>query len=361
MWPPRFNTPSIMPDGDFDLSTLAPAAPCFRTSAEVLPLLEKACAARPDVARLETIGTSEEGRPIAGVMMGRGSRAVSLIAGNHADEPVGPETLRTFVLGVLAAPEKFGDLLSAFTFYVVPHTNPDGEWGNGAWIEKWPDAAAFILHQQREKPGRDLEFGFPDLRVENRAVADFLRPGAPFALHASLHGMAFAEGAMLLIERQWAGRTRALRQAFSEAAAQHGLGLHDHNREGEKGFFYIARGFTTTPEGAAMRAHFRALDEPETATLFRDSSMEFVRGLGGDPLSLVTELPLFLVPPDADARCGEAPAYERFRADLPRLRAQLARDDHGEIDGRNLQPVPLADVLAVHFKTLQAALSRVFS
>ena len=63
--------------------------------------LQSACERHADVATFEQLGTSEDGRPIDGVVLGRGSRAVSLIAGNHSDEPVGPETLRSFVVHAL--------------------------------------------------------------------------------------------------------------------------------------------------------------------------------------------------------------------------------------------------------------------
>ena len=88
---------------------------------------------------------------------------------------------------------------------------------------------------------------------------------------------------MLLIGRPWAFRTAPLQRAFAEAAREAGLRLHDHNRKGEKGFFYLAPGFTTTPEGEAMRTFFRAQGNEATAAHFHDSSMEFVQRLGGGP------------------------------------------------------------------------------
>lgn len=276
------------------LADLVPEQVAFRTSAEFA-----------DAFDLTVLGESEEGRPIMAAVLGDGPVAVSLVAGAHADEPVGPETLRTFVERAPA------ELLARFRFVVVPHINPDGEARNRAWIERWPDLLAYRDLVQRELPGRDLEFGYPDMRVENRLVAEFLRAHAPFALHMSLHGMGVSEGAMLLIERHWIDRTARLREGFVEAARRAGLGLHDHDRKGEKGFFYIGPGFTTTPEGAAMREHFK--DEPDTAAKFHESSMEFVRSLGGDPLCLVTELPLFVVRND-DPQPGVPAAYLAARA-----------------------------------------------
>jgi hypothetical protein len=238
---------------------------------------------------------------------------------------------------------------------VVPHVNPDGEVRNEEWRAAWPDPEAYMAGARREPPGRDLEFGFPDMRPENEAVSMFMRRNAPYHIHVSLHGMGFSEGALLLIEKNWAYRTEDLQQAFIRAADAHGLGLHDHNRKGEKGFFRIAAGFTTTPEGEAMRRYFLSHDEPETATLFRMSSMEYIRSLGGDPLCAVTELPLFLV--DGPSGDGERPeAYLAFRERLPSIRSGLeaGRSVRSEWTPFGLTPLPVASAVDIHLQTLAA-------
>lgn len=315
-------------------SKLPPKTPRFRTSAEVRPELQAACAGG---AEFLTLGESEQGRPIDAVIFGRGPRTVSLVAGAHADEPVGPETLRALV----ARHAGLGRLLDRFRFVVIPHVNPDGEVRNRGWIEKWPDLRAYKEHVRRELPGRDIEFGYPAMRVENRLAARFWKEQAPFCLHMSLHGMALAEGAMLLIEKSWIDRTAGLREEFEEAVRDAGLGLHDHDRKGQKGFEYIGPGFTTTPRGAAMRRHFH--NDPETAARFHDSSMEHVRNLGGDPLCLVTELPLFEVK-NPDPQPGLPTAYLALRAG-----ANPA--------GFDIAPIALRTAMGLQLKTLESALS----
>ena len=325
--------------------------------------IKAACAANADIATCEDLGESEEGRLIYGVVLGRGPHTVSLIAGAHADEPVGPETLRTFILESLRRREAYAGLFDAFRFVIVPHVNPDGEARNRDWIEQWPSLAAYLAHVVREKPGRDLEFGFPAMRVENRLVADFMRAYAPFGLHMSLHGMGFSEGAMLLIDRHWAGRTQRLRDGFIDAAHAAGLRLHDHNRKGEKGFFYIEPGFTTTPEGAAMRAYFLALHDDTTAALFHDSSMEFARSLGGDPLCLVTELPLFVVAQQGAGEAGRPTAYLAFRDRLPqlRLRASQGADLSDLVAPFGLQPLDLHTAMGLQLRALALGLEAIGS
>jgi len=294
----------------------------FRSPSQVSTEVKVACLANPSVAEFRELGRSRGNRPIHGVVLGTGRRTVTLMAGAHADEPVGPETLHTLILEILRDVSRFAGLLSEFRFFVVPHVNPDGHARNERWIRRWPDARAYVSEVVRELPGDDVEFGFPDMREENRVAAAFVKEAAPVGLHMSLHGMGFAEGAMLLIERSWTFRTQALRNAFARAARLEHVGLHDHNRKGEKGFFYIEPGFSTTPEGQAMRRHFRVLGDEATAALFHDSSMEFVVGLGGDPLCLVTEVPLFLLSPSESHSPGVPERFLSFREDLAAFRLQ---------------------------------------
>ncbi|MHC4994354.1 MAG: M14 family zinc carboxypeptidase, partial [Planctomycetota bacterium] len=206
-------------------------APRFRTTDEVRESLRAACGAHPKIAQYHEIGASERGIPMDAVRLGTGPLRVSLLAGAHADEPVGPETLRHLVVEVLEDPESFAPMLERFTFCIVPHVNPDGEANNRPWIERWPDPLAYLRHTVREPPGRDVEFGYPEMRVENTHVSAFMRERGPFALHMSLHGMGAAEGAMLLIERRWIERTAELRRAYRESLEAAGLGLHDHDRK----------------------------------------------------------------------------------------------------------------------------------
>ncbi len=344
----------------FALTSLVDEAPTFRAHGAVRHTIEDACTRHPDVATFRELGPSDDGTMLYGVVLGTGSVPVSLIAGNHADEPVGPETLRAFILNGLANRDKMTPWLRRFRFVVVPHTNPDGEARNRPWMEAWPDAEAYLQHAVREQPGRDLEYGFPAMRPENEHVSAFLREHGPFALHANLHGMSAGEGAMLLINRPWTFRTQSLRDDFVEAAAAHGLPMHDHNRKGEKGFFWIEPGFQTTPRGDAMRTYFRAQGDDAMARRFHDSSMEFVASLGGDPLSLVTEIPLFLI--RGEGTTSHRPdRYLALRERLPEIRARLERGEEVEemLAPFNLSPVPLEGAMHLQYRALELGLRAV--
>jgi len=344
----------------FALTSLVENNPTFRTHGGVRADIEAACARHPDIATFRELGPTEEGALLYGVVLGTGSTPVSLIAGNHADEPVGPETLRSFVVNGLSNRHKMAPWFRRYRFVVVPHTNPEGEVHNRTWMEQWPDPKAYLRHAVREQPGRDLEYGFPDMRPENEHVSAFLRDHGAYNLHASLHGMSAGEGAMLLINRPWTFRTQRLRDDFVDAAAAKGLPMHDHNRKGEKGFFWIEPGFQTTPRGDAMRTFFRARDDAATARNFHDSSMEFVASLGGDPLSLVTELPLFLVRTENSTE-HRPDRYLELRERLPEIRARLERGE--DVDDLlapfDLRPVPLATAMHLQFRALELGLRTV--
>ncbi len=348
----------------------------FRTSAGVFGAMRTACETSPHLATFETIGHSEEGRPIAGVTLGTGPAVVSLVAGAHADEPVGPETLRTLVLEGLAAqgwgaPADDGGggldaLFERVTFRIVPHVNPDAEARNAPWIAAFDagDAeatlAAYLRHRLREPPGRDVEFAYPDARPETAAATAFLFAAGPPVLHASLHGMGFAEGALLLIDRDHllAPATEALRDGFRRAASAAGLRLHDHDRGGDKGFLYGGPGFTSTPLGAAMRSHFEALGDAETAARFGLSSMETAARAAPGVLSVVTELPLFVLDAETDRTDGVPALLDRWTAAAPAVAAALGAGETLApfIGALGMRVLGVPEAVRLHLRTLDLAL-----
>jgi hypothetical protein len=313
---------------------------------------------------------------VLGARFGRGPCHVSLIAGCHADEPVGPAMLDRLAAHLSRLP---GDapLLAKISWWIVPHVNPDGEALNRTWTDGFDagedggaiDLGRYLRHVVRELPGDDVEFGFPEsgedagARPENRAVADFLRPGAPFALHASFHGMAFAAGPWFLLERGWAERTRALRERLRRRVRELGYRLHDIDRGGDKGFYRIDEGFTSRPDSKAMAAHFEALGDAATARLFRPSSMEFVRSLGGDPLTLVSEMPLFLVPGELYRGARRSPQDLVTPPEIGELRALALAADPDAAGSRarelGVEPMPVVDQMRLQLEYLAAALDTV--
>jgi len=280
----------------------------------------------------DEIGRSREGRPILAYTIGSGPNRVSLIGGCHADEPVGPRFLDHLVryLGGPAGAE----LRGAATWSVIPHVNPDGAAANAAWQTPGADRydfVAYLRHRVRELPGDDIEFGFPrgedddGARPENRAAWDFWRAGAPYHLHVSMHGMGVAAGPYFLVERSWWPRCGEMAAALTREVENGGYALHDVERHGEKGFHRLGRGFCSRPDSRAMKRHFLDLGDSATAARFRPSSMEAVRALSGDALTLVTEMPLFITPGVGAEPGPPDPVLMRWRERIAGWEARLRR------------------------------------
>lgn len=275
-------------------------------------------------------------------------------------------------------------LLRDYRWFLVPHVNPDGAHRNAAWSDfrldaqdhrKAPDRgydpALYVRHVVRELPGDDIEFGFPrdatdqEARPENLAVAGFLETGAPFHLHGSFHGMGLAPGPWFLIEPSWIDRTGEMRRSLRRQVRAMGYPLFDVDREGEKGFRRIDEGFSTRPDSRAMQRHFLALDDPATAAKFRPSSMEFVRELGGDPLTFVSEMPLFLFSePSSRSR---VPRFETGTKGRRRLLDELQELASGpslerarnEMIELGIQAMPIRDQMRLQLAFLQEGLNSI--
>jgi len=308
-----------------------------------------------------SIGVSREGREILGLEVGSGPVSVSCLAGCHADEPVGPAMLDRLATWLASLPEHH-EALQRARWCLVPHANPDGDERNRSWAEDLVEVHSghgyrlerYVVETVRELPGDDLEFGFPcgpgddDARPESLAVARFLQGNGPFHLHVSFHGMGFARGPWFLLEPSWVERTRRMRENLADAVERLGYRLHDVDRGGEKGFWRIGRGFATRPDSRSMRDYFLARDDPQTADQFRPSSMEHVRSLGGDPLTMVSEMPLFLLPDAGPLADPALPRLERLEL------LHQALETHGSAAAERLRirPMPLRDQMRLQLELL---------
>ena len=324
----------------------------------------------------ETIGQSRQGRPLTAYRFGRGSCRISLLAGCHADEPVGPRLLGHLV-SYLARLSPDHPWLQRFQWWIVPHANPDGEAVNRAWYS-YLDAAyepgRFLRHKVRELPGDDMEYGFPlagqpdpAARPENQAIFRFwAQAGEPFDLHVSLHGMALSFGAWFLLEESWDHRLEPLKAACRARVAALGYPLYDVDRRGEKGFRRLGEGFCTRPDSRPMRAHFA--QQPAVAARFRPSSMEAIRSLGGDCLTLVSEMPLFLYPRPADEDLAwPNRAFGQWTVRLAEWQDALQRGLLSEAAvneaawAAGLRPMPVADQLRLQWQLICAGIDAVLT
>lgn len=319
------------------------------------------------------IGESRSGRPIRAACIGHGETRVSLIGGCHADEPVGPRLLRHLVAYLQAQPSD-SPILRDYQWWILPHLNPDGEVANRSWYaddDTHYNLIRYLKHVTRELPGDDIEFGFPhepadeDARPENRAAYDWWQsaPG-PFQLHASLHGMMYGGGPWFLLDASWRDRTDGFQTKCQNAVTNLGYELHDVQRHGEKGFVRIETGFCTRPDSAAMREYFLRRDDATTAALFRPSSMETVRSLGGDPLTLVSEMPLFIAPGVGRQLGPPDPVAEKWKKKFHLWHQQLQRERPEDriracAASGDLRAMPVRDQMQLQWTMITAGLEAV--
>jgi len=332
---------------------------------EILPCSTK-------ILKNEPIGYSREERPIYGYSVGKGAIKISLIGGCHADEPVGPMFLRKLVNFLDAQTDKH-PLLTSYTWYIIPHCNPDGEAKNKKWYsdeDTHINLVDYLTLSRREAPGEDIEFGFPikgmyeTLRVENKVIFDFwVKHKISFHLHASLHGMAKSYGPWFLLDRNWIKKTEPLQQECITRA--HELGytiLHDVDRKGEKGFTRITKGFCTRPDSSAMRKHFLLQDDTAMASLFRPSSMESVRSFSGNTLTLVSEMPLFILPQTNDTLSWPNPELEDWSETFLKWKLSALENPRNKkniIDQAlklGVKPMPIVDQMKLQWQLIVAGI-----
>jgi len=309
----------------------------------------------------EFLGLSGESFEIYGYKFGHGQKKISLIAGCHADEPVGPMFLRKLVSFFSKQSADF-ELFQKYSWWIVPQVNPDGEKRNADWqilVDDSYDILKYVKHVIRELPGDDIEFGFSrdkGVRPENLALMDWWQ--GSFDLHCSMHGMAFAGGPWFLIDEDWKDRAESLISRCSELSKKLSYKLHDVERNGEKGFCRIGRGFCTRPNSNAMKQFFLDQNDSQTAALFRPSSMEYIRSLGGDPLTLVTEMPLFIlsgVGDEINPRDKIADHWKEKLADW-KLLARTGELSSSEIQKSGIVAMPVKDQMRLQWEFICSGL-----
>lgn len=322
----------------------------------------------------DTIGLSRENRPIKAAVIGRGNMNISLIAGCHADEPVGPRLLRklqTWLKGL----DDHHKLIRDYKWWIVPHANPDGEQVNKKWYtddDDIFDIVTYMRHSARELPGDDVEFSFPHTpggegqRPENTAISRFwLTAKSTFHLHASLHGMMVAGGPWFLIDEAWINRSHILQETCVTEVKKMGYRLHDIDRKGEKGFRRISKGFSTRPDSNSMKAFFLAENNPQMAEKFYPSSMEAIRNIGGDPLTIVSEMPLFILPDFADCMEWPNPQWQAWQTKLNNWKTDLLSGKKSgeeidyEIKQEGILPMPGDDQMRLQWRFISAAVEQV--
>jgi hypothetical protein len=155
-------------------------------------------ARRPRDARLRRIGTSRAGTPLLLLSVGHGSRQALVVAGPHANEPVGGATVLRLAERVLADPRLRED--ADATWNLLLCLDPDGSRRNEGWLFGPYTLGNYFRHFFRpgflEQP-EWLPDGAAGAQLpETRAlleVQDELRPFFQCSLHGVDVGGGFVE------------------------------------------------------------------------------------------------------------------------------------------------------------------------
>ena len=283
-----------------EVARLLGRVPDFREFSTLDELAASSCrlvADFPGLARLETVGTSAEGRPIDLLSIGRGRRSALLVGVPHPNEPIGTLTLE-FLCRLFCEDDRLREALDT-TLHVVKVADPDGLVLNEGWFKGAFSPARYVLEYYRPPHREQVEWSFPvaykTLRFttpspETAALMRVMERVRPDFFY-SLHNAAFC-GVYFYVSDE----RPALFRALHALVAREGLPLH----RGEPEVPYLR---TLAP---ATYALFGIQDTYEylATTLGEDpapvigagtSSDDWLRGVSA-AFSLVCELPYYTAP-----------------------------------------------------------------
>ncbi|MFF1700939.1 M14 family zinc carboxypeptidase [Streptomyces sp. NPDC058252] len=181
----------------------------------------------PRDARLRRVGTSRAGAPLWLLSVGHGSRQALVVAGPHANEPVGGATALRLAERALADP-RLTEGADA-TWNLLLCLDPDGARRNEAWLSGPYTLGNYFRHFFRpgflEQPewlpeGADGA-GLP----ETRALLDLQDELRPF-LQCSLHGVDVG-GAFVELTRELPGLAQRVAHSAARLGIPRELGPYD--------------------------------------------------------------------------------------------------------------------------------------
>lgn len=252
----------------------------------------------PGIARLETAGASAEGRPIELLTVGHGRRPVLLVGVPHPNEPIGTLTI-DFLTRLLCEDDALRARLDV-TLFAIPVADPDGFVLNEGWFKGTFSPLRYACEFYRPPHREQVEWSFPvdykTLQFSTPApetatvmrVMERVRPEVFYSLHnAGFCGVYF-----------YVSRDRpALVPRLHELVASQGLPLH----RGEPEVPYLKTLAPAVYELFSIEDTYeylaRTLGEDPAALIEAGTCADdWLKRVGGDPFSLVCELPYFTSP-----------------------------------------------------------------
>jgi hypothetical protein len=284
----------------------------------------------PDLARLEDVGRSAEGRPIELLSVGHGPRSVLLVGVPHPNEPIGTLTAE-FLSRLLCENDALREDLGV-TLHVVKVADPDGLVLNEGWFKGTFSPLRYALNYYRPPHREQVEWSFPvsyrSLRFSTPApetaavmrVMEHVRPDVFYSLHnAGFCGVYF----YLSDDRP------ALVPALHALVGAQGLPLH----RGEPEVPYLKTLAPAVYRLFGIAEHYDYLaaslgEDPAPLIEAGTSSDDWLSGIC-DAFSIVCELPYYTSPILEDTSSAG-----RSRRDAVREGVARATAIHGEIARR---------------------------
>lgn len=273
-----------------ELGRLIPKYQRFPTLSEVRGRMHQLAADNPGLVTIREIGRSRKGLPIELVSIGTGGRSALVVAGVHANEPVGSLTV-DFLASELVRNDHLRKQLG-YSWHFINPIDPDGMNLNEGWLKAPLTPESYFRFFARPALGRQPDYSFPlqvgdykfdDSPPENRAfqrAIELVRPRFQYVLHNSEYG-----GAFFLTSRSAADLETAL-QAIPERFGVYLSPIGELLSE----LPIRARGVFAFPRPAEMVRQAQAAGaDPRRVWPVGDTSMSFSDRF--DTFSFVAEVP----------------------------------------------------------------------
>ncbi|MFE0516207.1 M14 family zinc carboxypeptidase [Streptomyces sp. NPDC058964] len=184
-------------------------------------------ARRPRDARLRRIGTSRSGAPLWLLSIGHGGRQVLIVAGPHANEPVGGATVLRLAERALADP-RLTEGADA-TWNLLLCLDPDGSRRNEGWLSGPYTLGHYFRNFFRpgflEQPEWLPDGAEAAVLPETRALLALQEELRPF-LQCSLHGVDVG-GGFVELTRDLPGLDRSVAHSAARLGIPRELGAYD--------------------------------------------------------------------------------------------------------------------------------------
>ncbi len=252
----------------------------------------------PQLARLQVIGASTEGRPIELLTIGHGKRMALFLGAPHPNEPIGVLTLE-FLSRLFCERPDLREKLDC-TFLIVKASDPDGLALNEGWFKGSFSALKYALNYYRPPQDEQVEWGFPihyrtlhftTPPAETQAVMRIMEQYRPDFLF-SLHNASFC-GVYFYVSRCLPTLFPQLHQLVAD------LALPLHNGEPEVPYIQPWDRAIYPLFGAQEGYDFLAKnlgEDPAPYFSTGTSSDDYLKKLVPHALSLICELPYYTDP-----------------------------------------------------------------